>query len=72
MPSKSEVRLILDPTLRLKELSDVGSGVNVDNAVPVQRYLRSGPQMEKMVNSLILLIVLVCNQHHYWFCSFIG
>ncbi len=51
MPSNSEGNIILDPSLRLKQLSGVGSNVVVDNSVPVERYLRSGPQMEKMVSA---------------------
>lgn len=41
---------ILDPAGRLRALSEIGSSVVVDHEVPIQRYLRSGPQMERMVS----------------------
>ena len=53
MPSNSEGSFVLDPTLRLKQLSNVGGAVTVDHSVPAERYLRSGPQMEKMVCTLL-------------------
>lgn len=48
--SMSKEDSILDPASRLRRLSEIGSSVIVDHEVPIQRYLRSGPQMERMVN----------------------
>ena len=58
---------ILDPSGRLRRLSEIGSSVIVDHEVPIQRYLRSGPQMERMVSGrgfMLMLIVSVARQRH--------
>ena len=41
--------LILDPQRRVRELSEMGSSVKVDKAIPVKRYFRSGSEMERQV-----------------------
>ena len=43
--------LVLDPVARLKKLSEHGSSVAIDKAIPVRRYLRSGAEMERQVSS---------------------
>lgn len=49
-PIEVDERLLLDPEGRIKQLSQIGGSVTVNNDVPILRYLRSGPQMEKMVS----------------------
>lgn len=41
--------LVLDPAGRIRQLSEHGSGVAIDTAVPVKRYFRSGSEMERQV-----------------------
>ena len=41
--------IILDPVARLKQLTEYGSSVEIDKAVPVKRYFRSGAEMERQV-----------------------
>ena len=41
--------IILDPAARLKQLTEYGSSVEVDKAVPIKRYFRSGSEMERQV-----------------------
>lgn len=43
--------LLLDPTARIRQLSEYGSAVVVDNNFAAAMYYRSGPQMEKMVSN---------------------
>lgn len=42
--------MILDPHKRVRELSDIGSSVQVDKTFSVKRYFRSGSEMERMVS----------------------
>ena len=41
--------LVLDPTARIRQLSEHGSSVGIDKAIPVKRYFRSGSEMERQV-----------------------
>lgn len=41
--------IILDPVARLKQLTEYGSSVEIDKAVPIKRYFRSGAEMERQV-----------------------
>lgn len=41
--------LILDPASRLRHLSEHGSTVEIDFAIPIKRYFRSGSEMERQV-----------------------
>jgi hypothetical protein len=41
--------VILDPAARLKQLTEYGSSVEVDKAVPIKRYFRSGAEIERQV-----------------------
>ena len=41
--------VVLDPVARLKELTEYGSSVEIDKAVPIKRYFRSGAEMERQV-----------------------
>lgn len=43
--------IILDPVARLKQLTEYGSSVEVDKAVPIKRYFRSGAEMERQVRN---------------------
>lgn len=54
--------LVLDPVARLKQLAEYGSSVEVDKAVPVKRYFRSGAEMERQVRRLgcTFVCVLTC------------
>ena len=54
--SKPSREVILDPVLRIRQLSDHGSSVEVDKAIPIRRYYRSGSEMERQVSSLILKV----------------
>jgi len=45
--------VVLDPVARLKKLSEHGSSVEIDKAIPVKRYLRSGSEMERQVRLLV-------------------
>ena len=54
-------KLLLDPEGRIKQLSQLGGSVLVSNEVPVLRYLRSGPQMEKMVSQYLSLSIYIYN-----------
>lgn len=39
----------LDPQGRVRYLSELGSSVTVDKAIPIKRYFRSGSEMERQV-----------------------
>ena len=41
--------MVLNPLTRVRVLSDIGGSVQVDKAVPVKRYFRSGSEMERQV-----------------------
>ena len=41
--------MVLNPQGRVRQLGEAGSSVNVDKAVPVKRYFRSGSEMERQV-----------------------
>lgn len=41
--------MILDPQGRVRLLSELGSSVAVDKAIPIKRYFRSGSEMERQV-----------------------
>lgn len=41
--------LVLDPAARIRQLSEHGSSVNIDKAIPIKRYFRSGSEMERQV-----------------------
>ncbi len=41
--------LVLDPTTRIRQLSEHGSSVAIDKDIPVKRYFRSGSEMERQV-----------------------
>ncbi len=41
--------LVLDPAGRIRVLSDHGSSVDVNKAIPIKRYFRSGSEMERQV-----------------------
>ncbi len=49
--AKASRELILDPTARIKKLSDHGSSVQIDVAIPIRRYYRSGSEMERQVTT---------------------
>ena len=51
MSIQATPELILDPTTRIRQLSEYGSSVEVDNNFAAAMYYRSGPQMEKMVSN---------------------
>lgn len=58
MPSREKKagpprELILDPAARIRQLSDHGSSVEVDSAIPIMRYYRSGSEMERQVRVTI-------------------
>ena len=56
--------LILDPAARIKQLSDHGSSVHIDKAIPVKMYFRSGSEMERQVNIRTRSTgPLLCNIH---------
>jgi hypothetical protein len=42
--------LVLDPTKRIRLLSEHGSSVDIDKAIPIKRYFRSGSEMERQVS----------------------
>ena len=46
--------LILDPTARIRTLSEHGSSVTIDKDIPVKRYFRSGSEMERQVKLMTL------------------
>ncbi len=52
--AKVSKELILDPTARIKKLSDHGSSVEIDVAIPIRRYYRSGSEMERQVTHYTL------------------
>lgn len=39
-----------DPALRVKNLSALGSAVEVDHNIPIRRYFRSGMEMTRMAD----------------------
>lgn len=39
----------MDPQGRVRYLSELGSSVEVDKAIPIKRYFRSGSEMERQV-----------------------
>ena len=41
--------MMLDPQGRVRYLSELGSSVTVDKAIPIKRYFRSGSEMERQV-----------------------
>lgn len=43
--------IVLDPVARLKQLTEYGSSVAIDKAVPIKRYFRSGAEMERQVRN---------------------
>lgn len=49
--------VILDPQRRVRELSEIGSSVEVDKAIPVKRYFRSGSEMERQVGEGAMVLV---------------
>ncbi len=53
--------LILDPAARIKKLSNYGSSVDIDVAIPIRRYYRSGAEMERQV------IQLYCYQSYHYY-----
>lgn len=42
--------LVLDPTARIRQLSEHGSSVEIDRTIPIKRYFRSGSEMERQVS----------------------
>ena len=63
--SKLPRELIMDPAARIRQLSDHGSSVEIDKAIPIKRYYRSGSEMERQVGSHLLLLVLVLDGNLY-------
>ena len=52
--------MILDPQKRVRELIEIGSSVQVDRAVPVKRYFRSGSEMERQVRKEAKSLLWAC------------
>ncbi len=54
---KDSKELILDPAARIKKLTDYGSSVEIDVAIPIRRYYRSGTEMERQVTATNYTVV---------------
>lgn len=42
--------MLLEPSSRVRALSDIGCDVTIDNSIPPRRYFRSGMEMNRMAN----------------------
>ena len=66
LTKKLTQELILDPAARLRDLSEAGSSVEINKAVPIKRYYRSGSEMERQVSARRKKTAWLLNHSRGW------